>query len=177
MSDRDKIIENPREVFEKEGSLFDHIDAMYEKSIGFEHYWQNRRKDLVLTEMSRVVKGGKESLLDVGCAEGLFTRAAVRLGFELVVGLKISRIKLTRASRKLPEPAKRRIHYVQKLLQYARVVFTTINKKRAGSDRSSRKCLTASSKLYEELCGKRSSIHPSMVVGFRSLSRDFPDDE
>jgi len=91
-------IRNPREVFEREARLFNHISAMYKESRGFEHYWQNRRKDHVLKEMEHLIRQGKaKSLLDIGCAEGLFTRKAVNFGFKLVVGLEISKIKLTRA--------------------------------------------------------------------------------
>jgi hypothetical protein len=43
-------IRNPREVFEKEARLFNHISAMYKESKGFEHYWQNRSKDHVLKD-------------------------------------------------------------------------------------------------------------------------------
>jgi len=71
---------------------------MYEKSRDFEHYWQNRRKCLILEEMRYSIRNGKaKSLLDIGCAEGLFTENAVNFGFEPVVGLEISRVKLRRA--------------------------------------------------------------------------------
>jgi len=90
-------MENPREIFEKEGKLFDHISAMYERSRGFEHYWQNRRKNLILREMRLIGQGKTRSLLDVGCAEGFFARKAINFGFKLVVALDVSEVKLKRA--------------------------------------------------------------------------------
>jgi ubiquinone/menaquinone biosynthesis C-methylase UbiE len=105
-------IENPRDVFEREGRLFDYISAMYEKSRGFEYYWQNKRKNLVLQTMEDLIKRGKaKNLLDIGCAEGLFTRKAINFGFKLVVGLDISKIKLERVKKRV-YTSNMRINYV-----------------------------------------------------------------
>ncbi len=102
------MLRNTRDTFEKEGQAFDHILSMYEDSKGFEHYWQNRRKDLVLEEMKRLI-GRKRlgSFLDLGCAEGLYARKASDFGCKNVVGLDISRWKLVRAVKHLPKTADR----------------------------------------------------------------------
>lgn len=106
--------ENPirlREDIERVDLLRDHISSMYEESKAFEHYWQNRRKNLILKEVKRLIEiENAQSFLDVGCAEGLFTREAVNLGAKSVVGLDISKVKLRRALRHVHNT--RAEHYV-----------------------------------------------------------------
>ncbi len=99
MSESSKI-QNPKEFFEKEGRLSNQISAIHEKTQCFGHYWQNRRKDLVLKEMTTPAKqGGATSPLDVGCAEGLFARKAIDFEFKLAVGLDLFRVKPMKARR------------------------------------------------------------------------------
>jgi 2-polyprenyl-3-methyl-5-hydroxy-6-metoxy-1,4-benzoquinol methylase len=89
-----------KDDIERVALLRDDIAIMYETSTDFEHYWQNRRKDLILKEMKRLIETeNTKSFLDVGCAEGLFTREAANLGAKLVVGLDISKVKLQKALR------------------------------------------------------------------------------
>jgi len=57
-----------------------HIDDMYFKSKGFEHYYQNRRRLKVLDGMRRMKPMGIE-LLDVGCAEGYYIDRAREMGY------------------------------------------------------------------------------------------------
>ena len=87
-----------KDDIERVALLRDDIAIMYETSKAFEHYWQNRRKNLILKEMRGLIEiENAKSFLDIGCAEGLFTRKASSLGAKLVVGLDISKVKLRKA--------------------------------------------------------------------------------
>jgi ubiquinone/menaquinone biosynthesis C-methylase UbiE len=82
-------------LFEKEGELFNHINAMYFDSKGYENYWQNRRKDKILKKLDKL-KGECDSVLDVGSAEGLFVEESDKRGY-FALGCDISRSKLIKA--------------------------------------------------------------------------------
>lgn len=94
-------VNNKKDIFEKEGQLFNHIKAMYVNSKGYEHYWQNRRKDRIVRQLKEL-KGECSSVLDIGCAEGLFVEIAENLGY-FTIGCDIARSKLTRANVKVIE--------------------------------------------------------------------------
>jgi ubiquinone/menaquinone biosynthesis C-methylase UbiE len=89
-------VDNKKEVFEKEGRLFDHIKAMYINSQGYQHYWQNRRKERIVRQLKEL-KNECNSMLDIGCAEGLFVEMAKGLGY-FAIGCDLSRSKLSRAN-------------------------------------------------------------------------------
>ncbi|MFA0832428.1 MAG: class I SAM-dependent methyltransferase [Methanobacterium formicicum] len=91
-----KKIENTKDDFEKEGKMFHHINSMYRDSEGYENYWQNRRKDLILDSL-RDLKNKCDSLLDVGCAEGFFVEKSDSMDY-YSVGCDISHSKLIKSA-------------------------------------------------------------------------------
>lgn len=91
-----KIIDNSKDDFEREGEMFHHINSMYFNTSGYEKYWQNRRKDLILSNLKKL-KNNCNSLLEIGCAEGFFIEKSVSLGYSSV-GCDISHLKLLKSS-------------------------------------------------------------------------------
>jgi SAM-dependent methyltransferase len=81
--------------FEAEGKQFNHIASMYLHSTGFGQYWQNARRLLIESTLRRLATGCR-SLLDVGCAEGLYVDFARQLGYQ-AYGIDLSEIKLGRS--------------------------------------------------------------------------------
>jgi ubiquinone/menaquinone biosynthesis C-methylase UbiE len=88
-------VDNRKEVFEKEGQLFNHIEAMYINSKGYEHYGQKRRKNIVVRQL-KSLRVNAVTALDIGGAEGLFVKEAENLGY-FAVGCDISRLKIVKA--------------------------------------------------------------------------------
>ncbi|MFZ8789906.1 MAG: class I SAM-dependent methyltransferase [Acidilobaceae archaeon] len=88
--------EEIRKFYELQGMYGDHVKQMYASGDLFTRYWQNMRRIIVerLIEELEV-----DSLLDVGCAEGLYT---VFLACKRVysVGIDISLPKLIRAKKR-----------------------------------------------------------------------------
>jgi SAM-dependent methyltransferase len=88
--------EEIRKFYELQGMYGDHVKQMYASGDLFTRYWQNMRRIIVerLIEELEV-----DSLLDVGCAEGLYT---VFLAHKRVysVGIDISLPKLIRAKKR-----------------------------------------------------------------------------
>ena len=92
------MIDNKPEDFEKEGRLFHHIEQMYIASKGFESYWQNKRKEFIFSILVSF-RSDNKTVLDVGCAEGLYVDYSRELGY-FAVGCDISMTKLKRAEPK-----------------------------------------------------------------------------
>lgn len=87
-------INNTKYAFEKEAERFDHIRSMYFESKGFEYYWQNRRREKVISSL-KSLKSECLSVLDVGCAEGYFLKEAKKMGY-VAKGIEISDLKRSR---------------------------------------------------------------------------------
>jgi ubiquinone/menaquinone biosynthesis C-methylase UbiE len=86
-----------REYYERQGKFGNHQKEMYETGDSFTRYWQNKRRIIVEKFVEDLIEQGKaNSLLDVGCAEGLYTRFLAHRR-EYSIGLDISRPKLIRA--------------------------------------------------------------------------------
>lgn len=72
-----------------------HQDAMYKGSL------QSKKKDALLQIIKDNIKG--KSLLDVGCAEGLFCQFALENGSSHSVGIDIGNKKIERAKKQFPK--------------------------------------------------------------------------
>lgn len=85
------------EYYKWQGEVGDHQKQMYETGDLFTRYWQNRRREVVESLIGDLIeKGEVNSLLDVGCAEGLYTRFLAHKR-SCSVGIDISLPKLIRA--------------------------------------------------------------------------------
>lgn len=82
-----------RNFYELQGETGDHQKGMYESGNIFYHWFQNRRRIVV---ESLIRECNASSLLDVGCAEGLFIRFLSK-DRKFSVGVDISKPKLMRA--------------------------------------------------------------------------------
>jgi len=86
-----------REYYEWQGKFGNHQKEMYETGNSYTRYWQNKRRIIVEKFVEELIEHGKaNSLLDVGCAEGLYTRFLAHRR-EHSIGLDISRPKLISA--------------------------------------------------------------------------------
>ena len=84
-----------RFFYQRQGKTADHQENIYEKGDLFRRWWQNKRKYWADSLLRQYV-GKYSSLLDAGCAEGLFVRESARQG-AYSVGVDISKPKLKRA--------------------------------------------------------------------------------
>ena len=85
--------EEIRDIFQRQGQAGNHQKEMYEASDVFANWWQNRRRAVV----EALIKEHQGcSLLDVGCAEGLYVRF-LSGSRRISIGMDISMPKLIRA--------------------------------------------------------------------------------
>ena len=85
--------EEIRDFYQWQGQAGNHQKEMYEPSNAFANWWQNKRRAIVET---LVKQHNGSSLLDVGCAEGLYVRF-LSGNRKVSMGMDISQPKLMRA--------------------------------------------------------------------------------
>lgn len=89
------MMKSLKEFYEYQGQIAHHQKQMYEVGDLFTRWWQNKRQMIV---KSLIQENRVSSILDVGCAEGLYTRFFAK-SRRYSVGVDISRPKLVRAKK------------------------------------------------------------------------------
>ena len=84
----DKLKELRELEYIKSGS---HTDAMYKKAS------HNKRKELIINLIKQTNSSPNSVILDYGCAEGIYCKEYLDLGFENVFGTDIADLKLKKA--------------------------------------------------------------------------------
>jgi ubiquinone/menaquinone biosynthesis C-methylase UbiE len=85
--------EEIRDFYQWQGQAGNHQKEMYEASSPFANWWQNRRRAMV---EALIAECNASSLLDVGCAEGMYVRF-LSGDRSVSMGMDISQPKLMRA--------------------------------------------------------------------------------